>query len=164
MLRKAFPDKLVWPEDKSNSFRTAVRMLSEDVSLTIPKPNYKFVLHTDACDYGIGAVLCQEIDDHIRPISFVSRKLNKAEMNYSVIEKECLAIRWAISRFSEYLYGGKFIVKTDHAPLQWLRQNKNKNSRLMRWALELQQYDFSICYIRGSENLLADLLSRYPSE
>jgi hypothetical protein len=134
----------------------ALNLISEDASLTIPKPGHPFIVQTDACEYGLGAALCQEIQGEVRPISFISRKLNNAELNYSVIEKECLAIRWAISKFSDYLEGGKFTVQTDHAPLQWLQQNKDRNSRLMRWALELQQYKFSITYVRGKNNFLAD--------
>jgi hypothetical protein len=90
----------------------------------------------------------------------MSRKLNKAEQNYSVIEQECLAIKWCVNYCHQYLFSKKFIIRTDHAPLQWLRQNKDKNSRLMRWALSLQGYDFVIEYIKGSDNLLADLFSR----
>ena len=88
--------------------------------------------------------------------------MNSAEVNYSVIEQECLAIKWAIETFHQYLYGGRFTVRTDHAPLKWLKQNKDKNSRLMRWALSLQTFDFVIEYVKGSENFLADMLSRSP--
>ena len=119
-----------------------------------------FTIETDASDYGIGGVLLQKFDDTARPIAFISRKLNPAECNYAVIEKECLAIKWAIEYFHQYLYGGKFLVRSDHAPLTWLSQNKDKNSRLMRWAPSLQVYDFSIEYVKGSENFIADFLSR----
>lgn len=105
-------------------------------------------------------MLGQEVDGEFLPISFISLKLTAAEQNYSVIEQECLAIKWCVEYFYQYLYGEKFVIKTDHAPLIWLRQNKNKNSRLMRWALSLQGYDFTIKYIKGSENFLADTVSR----
>lgn len=76
-----------------------------------------FILQTDASDRGLGDVLLQEDLDQKQPISYISRKLNKAEENYSTIERECLAIVWAIQKFHKYLYGRKFILETDHQPL-----------------------------------------------
>ena len=162
LLKKSNVDRIKWNDDLDNCFYNARVLISNDICLAIPQIDKQFILQTDASQVGIGAVLAQEIDGELRPISFISRKLNKAECNYAVIEKECLAIKWAIDYFYSYLYGGKFVVKTDHAPLTWLSQNKDKNSRLMRWALAIQAYDFHIEYIKGSENFLADLMSRQP--
>lgn len=153
-------DKIVWDKDLSNCFHNAVKLVSDDALLFIPKKDCEFVLQTDASLLGIAAVLGQYINDKFRPIYFISRKLNKAEKNYAVIELECLAIKWAVDYFYSYLYGSKFKIMTDHAPLTWLKQNHGKNSRLTRWALSLQTFDFHIEYIKGSENLLADALSR----
>ena len=161
-LKKRSSDKIVWTDETIECFETATKLIADDVCLSIPKIGIQFIVQTDASQFGIGAVLAQKLDGELKPISFISRKLNKAECNYSVIEKECLAIKWAIEYFYPYLYGGKFKVRTDHAPLTWLTQNKDKNSRLMRWALNLQSYDFSIEYVKGSENFLADLMSRVP--
>ena len=160
LLRKKCLDKIVWDEKLSKCFYDATNLISEDISLVIPRVNCPFIIETDASDFGIGAVLLQKSEDTLRPIAFISRKLNPAERNYAVIEKECLAIKWSIDYFHQYLYGGKFLVRTDHAPLTWLSQNKDKNSRLMRWALSLQVYDFSIEYVKGSENFIADFFSR----
>ena len=161
-LKKRSSDKIVWTDETIECFETATKLIADDVCLSIPKIGIQFIVQTDASQFGIGAVLAQKLDGELKLISFISRKLNKAECNYSVIEKECLAIKWAIEYFYPYLYGGKFKVRTDHAPLTWLTQNKDKNSRLMRWALNLQSYDFSIEYVKGSENFLADLMSRVP--
>jgi hypothetical protein len=160
-LKKIQPDRVVWTEERTLSFNEAIQMIDKDMSLYISRNDCTFVLQTDACDTGIGAVLWQIIGDVERPISFISRHLNSDERNYASIEKECLAIKWAIGKFHDYLYGQKFLVKTDHAPLQWLQKNKDSTSRRMRWALSLQPYDFSIEYIRGKDNFLADVLSRY---
>jgi len=162
LLRKDKPDKISWNNDLLLCFERATNLVCEDLVLTIPRSDTMFVLQTDASGEGLGAVLGQEINGEYFPVSFISRKLSKAEVNYSVIELECLAIKWAIEYFHSYLYGGKFIVRTDHAPLTWLSQHKNMNSRLMRWALSLQTYDFIIEYVKGCENFLADMLSRYP--
>ena len=80
------------------------------------------------------AVLLQEDSaGEKRPIAFASRKLQPRETRYSTIEKECLAIVWGTAKFQEYLYGTEFILETDHSPLQYLRQAKFQNGRLMRW-------------------------------
>ncbi len=82
------------------------------------------------------------------------------EENYSIPEKECLAIVWAITKLKYYLYGRPFTVLTDHQPLKWLDAMKNSNKRLMRWAILLQEYTFTITYRKGIANGNADGLSR----
>lgn len=119
-----------------------------------------FILQTDASDRGLGAVLLQKDSDQKQPISYISRKLNKAEENYLTIERECLAIVWAIQKFHKYLYGREFILETDHQPLVYLNSSKLLNSRLMRWSLAWQPYRFRIVSIRGKENVGADFLGR----
>ena len=97
-----------------------------------------------------------------RPVAFASRKLQPRESNYSTIERECLAIVWGVTKFQEYVYGTEFVLETDHAPLQYIRQAKFQNGRLMRWALALQPYRFLLRAIRGKDNMGADCLSRNP--
>ena len=162
LLKKGNPDIISWTADLTEIFEKSINLISENAMLSMPKPGYEFVVQTDASAGGIGAVLGQLVKKEFVPIAFISRVLNSAEGNYSVIEKECLAIKWAVNYFHEYLYGAKFTVCTDHAPLSWLHKNKDKNSRLMRWALSLQSYDFVIKYIKGSENFMADFMSRIP--
>ena len=82
------------------------------------------------------------------------------EQRYAVIEREALAIIWGIQKFKMYLIGKEFVVETDHKPLSYLRNVKNNNGRLMRWSLFLQEFQFKILYIKGSENSMADSLSR----
>ena len=164
LLKKDKSNKISWTENLKTIFVKAKNLVCNDTILTIPKMGHNFVLQTDASQVGLGAILYQDVEGTLRPISYISRKLNSAEVNYSVIEQECLAIKWAIEMFYQYLYGGRFTVRTDHAPLKWLKQNKEKNSRLMRWALSLQAYDFTVEYVKGSENFLADMLSRSPLE
>ena len=90
------------------------------------------------------------------PVVYASRKLKQSERSYAVIEKECLALVWAVQNFSRYLYGTPFIVETDHCPLKYLNEAKLKNARLVRWALILQPYRIHINAIKGSENVRAD--------
>ena len=87
-------------------------------------------------------------------------KLLKREENYSVTEKECLAIVFGIEKFQKYLYGVEVSLETDHAPLAYLRKAKNESARLMRWALFLQNYSFAVKAIKGTDNIGADYLSR----
>ena len=101
----------------------------------------------------------QERNGTNHPISYASRKLLTRERAYSVIERECLALVWAISKFHTYLYGRQLILETDHYPLSYMTKAKVLNNRVMRWALSLQPYRFVVRAIRGSQNVGPDYLS-----
>ena len=111
---------------------------------------------TDASNEGIGAVLSQ--DGH--PCCYVSRTLNPPEKNYTTTEKELLAIVWAVKRLRQYLLGRRFHIRTDHQALKWLNNCKDPSSRLMRWRLKLEEYEYDIEYTKGKDNTAADALSR----
>ena len=98
------------------------------------------------------------------PIAFAGRKLLPREVHYSTIEKECLAIVWAIQKFQNVLYGKSFILETDHEPLLYLNKAQYQNGRLVRWALTLQQHQFTVRVIKGSDNVGADFLSRHTND
>jgi hypothetical protein len=112
----------------------------------------------------LGAILLQEEEGFRHPIAYASRKLLPREQNYAVIERECLAIVWAMQRFQNFLYGQSFLLEVDHEPLKYLSQTAYQNGRLMRWALALQAYRFTVKYIKGSLNVGADFLSRHSIE
>ena len=97
---------------------------------------------------------------NILSISCYSRTLNSADECYPAIEKELLAIVEACRQFRPYIYGRKFTIETDHKPLTWLYSLKTPNARLIRWRLRLEEYDYIIKYKKGSENYVADALSR----
>ena len=118
------------------------------------------MLRTDASDVGLGAVLMQEFDDGLFPVAYASKKLLPREQAYSTMEKECLAIVWAVRKFMVYLYGNPFVLQTDHQPLVYLNRTKFVNDRIMRWAMFLQSYRIKIMAIKGSDNVGADFLSR----
>ena len=94
------------------------------------------------------------------PVAYYSRKLLPREERYSTIEKECLAIKLGIQAFRFYLLGQPFVIETDHRSLEWLDKLKDHNSRLTRWSLELQPYDFKVRHRAGRDNGNADALSR----
>lgn len=155
--------KFIWTEDAQSAFEQIKRLLTTAPVLINPDFERKFFLHCDASDYGVGAVLVQ-LDDagHERPIAFMSRKLNTAQRNYSVTERECLAALEAIKRFRCYLEMQEFEVITDHASLVWLMRQPNLTGRLARWALLLQSYKFTVSHRKGKDNVVPDALSRIP--
>lgn len=85
-------------------------------------------------------------------------------MDYSTVEKECLAIKWAIHHLRYYLWGREFLLVTDHAPLKWMATNKDKNARVTRWFLDLQDYRFTVEHRLGKAIQNADALSRMYEE
>jgi len=105
-------------------------------------------------------MLLQEHEYGIFPVGYSSRKLTCAEQNYSVVERECLAIVRAVAKFYRYLYGRQFVLQTDHRPLIYLDKAKLANARVMRWALALQPFKFRTESIKGSDNVGADYFSR----
>lgn len=149
-----------WSDSAQLAFDTLKQLLCVRPILKLPDFTQKFILRTDASEDGIGAVLLQTENEEKLPVAYASRKLKNSEKSYAVIEKECLAVVWGIQKFHQYLYGQEFILETDHQPLTYLNKSKTENSRLMRWALQLQQYRFRIVAIKGSENVGADYLSR----
>ena len=120
-----------------------------------------FYIHCDASKTGVGGVLVQKTQEGDEyPIAFVSKKLNKAQKNYSVTEQECLAAIVSLKRFRAYVEGHKFTIITDHASLKWLMSQTDLHSRLARWALKLQGFTFEIEHRSGKLNLVPDALSR----
>ncbi|XP_070194787.1 uncharacterized protein [Littorina saxatilis] len=148
MTKKSQPDKLKWDEQSRQSLEELKEAICKTPVLCMPDHEKEFVLRTDASDRGIGAVLMQEQDKTLRPLAYQSKKLNGAESRYATVEKECLATVWGIQKFERYLYGRHFTLETDHQPLKCL-QRQPTNPRLMRWALQLQPYDFTVRVIPG---------------
>ena len=121
-----------------------------------------FKLAVDASDVGIGAVLLQDNNGIDHPVCYFSKKFNKHQKNYSTIEKECLALILAIQQFKVYLTSSTspIVVFSDHNPLSFLHKLKNKNQRLLRWSLLLQEFNLDIRHIKGKDNIIPDALSR----
>lgn len=146
-------------EDYKNGFEKLKLILTSDQILAYPDFNIPFILTTDASNYALGAVLSQIQDNIERPIAFGSRTLHKAEINYSTTEKEALAIIWAVDKFRNYLHGNKFTLITDHKPLTFIK-NSTKNCKILRWRLDLENFDYDVKYRQGKTNVVADALSR----
>ena len=151
-----------WTAEQEKSFEILKNCLCEQPILQFPDFEKPFNVTTDASNFAIGAVLSQGDYPKDFPVAYASRCLNSAETNYSVIERELLAIVWTVRYFRPYLYGRRFRIVTDHQPLTWLFNIKDPKSRLVRWRLELEEHDYSIVYKPGRVNSNADALSRNP--
>ena len=164
LTKKGQPSKVRWGPEQETAFRLLINQLSQSPILCLPNFEMDFILQTDASETGIGAVLLQEYSGYRFPVYYASKKLLERERRYSVIERECLAIVWAVQKFQNYLYGKEFVLETDHQPLIYLNKTKIANARVMQWALALQPYKFRLEGIKGADNIGADFLSRMTTK
>jgi hypothetical protein len=160
LTKKRGPNNIEWGEQQQRAFETVKSLLCSAPILKLPDPNKEYILQTDASGGGLGATLLQEFEGVLHPVMYASRKLLDRETRYSVIERECLAIVWAFQKYHNYLYGKEFVLQTDHQPLSYLNSARYRNTRIMRWNLLLQPYKFSVSYLKGTNNLFSDFLSR----
>ena len=153
-----------WGKEQDNSYNELKVRLANHVILGYFKPNHETKLIVDASPVGLGAVLVQNQVGEDRVIHYASRSLSDTERKYSQTEKEALAVVWGCERFHIYLYGIKFLIISDHKPLEVIYSAKSKPSaRIERWVLRLQSYDFKVVHESGKSNI-ADPLSRLLPE
>ncbi|XP_049865049.1 uncharacterized protein K02A2.6-like [Pectinophora gossypiella] len=157
--------KWYWGEEQKHAFSQVKRLLSETIILTHYDGSRPMIVTCDASAHGLGAVLAQrDAEGRERPVACVSRALTPAELNYSQIQKEALAIVYAVKKFHQYLFARHFTLRTDHKPLVTIFGPHQgipnmTSSRLQRWALILSAYNFGIEYVNTEKNV-ADALSR----
>lgn len=155
-----------WTPDHSAVVSRLVDMLTSPPILAYPDYNLPFVLHTDASNEGLGAVLYQQQGSKLRVIAYGSRTLTPAEKNYHLHsgKLEFLALKWAIcDKFRDYLYyAPTFTVYTDNNPLTYVLTTARLNAVGHRWVGELADFHFTIKYRPGKSNADADTLSRQP--
>ena len=142
-----------------------------------PDINKQFTLHVDASAYGVGTVLSQE-GNHttktlaqrqkpvLHPVAYYSATFTPTERNYDIYERELLAVMKALAHWRHYLGWTKtpFIIRTDHANLQYWKSPRNLNCCTARWHADLQEYDYILEYIPSKTNTAADMLSRPPGK
>ncbi|VDI83415.1 Hypothetical predicted protein [Mytilus galloprovincialis] len=139
--------------------------------LAYPDLKKPYVLYTDASNDTIGACLtqpCEEEETHLsclrkeKPIYFLSHKLSDTQSRWSTIEKEAFSIHYALQKLDHYLHGAEFIIRTDHKPLKYLLLSPQCNKKLQLWALGIASYNCKIEWLAGTDNTIADYLSRRP--
>ncbi|XP_075083454.1 uncharacterized protein LOC142167193 [Nicotiana tabacum] len=147
-------------DDCMKAFEILKEQLTNAPIVVSPDWSQSFEIMCDASDTTVGAILGQKRDKKFRPIYYASRTLNEAQKNYATTEKELLAVVFIFDEFHSYLIGMKVRVFTDHAALKYLLAKKDARTRLLRWILILQEFDLEIKDRKGSENQVADHLSR----
>ena len=162
-LTNLLSKRFKWTNDYQNSFDKLKAILRSEPVLLAPNFNKEFKLAVDASDVGAGGVLLQEDDNGVdHPVCYFSKQLNKHQKKYSTVEKECLSLILALQHFEVYLTSSSspIVVFSDHNPLTFIHKMKNKNQRLLRRSLLLQEYTLDIRHIRGKDNIIPDALSR----
>ncbi|XP_033992114.1 uncharacterized protein K02A2.6-like [Trematomus bernacchii] len=157
-----------WQKKQEEAFKKSKALLNSAEVLVHYSADRELIMSCDASPYGVGAVLSHVMDDGTeRPLGFMSRTLAPAEKNYSQLDKEGLAVIFAIKKFHKYLYGRTFTIYTDHKPLISLFNEKKPipqmgSPRVQRWAVHPSAYEYHIVYKPGKNNANADALSRLP--
>lgn len=159
--------KFVWTSECQIAFERGKQMIKESNVLVPFDSSKQCTIMCDASPYGIGCVLMIKIDGVDRPVSFASRKLNTTQQNYSQLEKEAMAIVYAVTKFHKYIYGRSFKLITDNLPIQLImgpRKNipKLAAGRLQRWAIILSAYNYELIHQAAKKVAVADALSRFP--
>ena len=126
--------------------------------------SHPFIINVDASGDGLGAVLCQEQEGIERVVAYASRGLRANECNYPAHKLEFLAVKWAVcDKFHDYLYGNKFMVRTDNNTLTYVLTTAKLDATGHRWLATLSSYNFQLQYKSGRKNQDADALSRLPA-
>ena len=147
-----------WDTEQKEAFASIKKILSTEPALAFYDVEKPVLISCDASQSGLGAVLIQED----RPVVYASRALTDAETRYAQIEKELLAIVFALNKFHQYVYGKSAVVESDHKPLESIIKKPLVSAppRLQRMLLQLQKYSFTLIYKPGKDMVLADTLSR----
>eukprot|EP00794_Sanderia_malayensis_P019749 gene19749-21686_t len=165
-LNRLTSDKFpfAWTADCSKAFIALKEALFSDPVLQFPNLQKEFVVEADASSYAVGGILSQKADDgELHPVAYFSTALQQSQQNWAATTKEAFALILAIRHWRVYLAGTRFILKSDHNPLKHLRNQKDPRGKFGRWIAELEEFDYSIQYIPGRENVKADALSRNTS-
>ena len=150
-------------ESCRSAFEEIKSILVTTPIMETPDGNKEFEIMCDASDYVMGAILGQRTEKIFRAIYYVSKTFNEAQENYSTTIKEMLVMVFSCEKFRPYILGSHVIIQTDHATIKYLMTKKEAKPRLIRWVLLLQEFDLEIKDKKGSDNVIADYLSRLGS-
>lgn len=162
LLRTSAGVEFSWSSSAQEAFDNVRQAICEKRTLAMFDPDLDVVVSTDASHCGLGACLSQVKNGREVLVSCISRSLSEAERKYSVGEKEALACVWACEKWHVYLWGRRFKLYTDHKALVTLLQKgtDRQSMRIARWSARLLRYDYEMVYRKGSENIIADAMSR----
>ena len=149
---------LKWTDEGRTAFHKIKDAINNCPMLYFIDDTSPIIVETDASDYGVGGVCYQVVDGKRRYIAFASHALAGAELNWSVPHKEMYGIVYTLTKMDYLLRDRTFTLKTDHKNL--LKMNTDKNPKVYRWKLSIQDYDAHVEYIEGPKNVIADGLSR----
>lgn len=154
-----------WGEIEQKAFDGIKKLFVDTIELQHPDLSKPFHLQTDSSGIGIAGVLYQ-IDENgdEKVIGFHSKPLRGAQLNWTVTEQEFYAVINCLEKFETYLRGTKLIIKTDHKALIFVKTWKLYNARVTRWINYLENFKYEVEHVKGKENIVADILSRYPPE
>ena len=146
--------KWMWSKECEQAFDEAKSLITSEQVLVHYDPDLPIRVACDASAYGLGAVLSHKMPDGLeKPIAFASLTLNKAERNYSQIDKDALGLVWGVRKFNQYLFGRRFTLVTDHQPLtaifhpgKSIPAMRAARARMQRYALQLAAHDYDIVY------------------
>ena len=154
--------KFEWSDAYDDAFNKLKARLVNSPILGYPRDEGLFILDTDASLYGSGAVLSQIQDGEEKVIAYGSKSLSKTQRNYCTTMRELLACVVFMKQFHHYLWGRRFLLRTDHASLKWLVNFREPEGMLARWLAVLSNYDFEVQHRTGTLHTNADGLSRIP--
>ena len=154
--------QFLWSLDCQHAFETLKDKLTTAPILAYPVMGKDFILDTDASQFTVGAVLSQEHDGKERVIAYMSKTMNKSELQYCTTRKELLAVITALKHFHIYLIGQKVRLRTDNSAVSWIRTLKNPTGQVFRWLQYIETYDLSVTHRPGRSHGNSDALSRIP--
>jgi hypothetical protein len=153
LLRK---NQFTWSEAAQQAFEQLKQAMATTPVLALPDFQQTFIIETDACDGGIGAVLMQRD----QPVAFLSKALTQQHLHLSIYEKEFLALIMAVEKWRQYLQHQEFIIRTDHKSLAYLTEQNLHSVMQKKTMARLMGLQFKVIYKKGKDNVVADALSR----
>ena len=153
--------KFQWDDACEQAFIELKQSLSSYPVLAFPRLGEPFVIDVDASDIAFGGVLMQKgSDNFMHPVAYFSDSVKASQKGWAPTTKEAFTLVLAVRHWYVYLSGTRFILNSDHNPLVYLRSQKDPRGKFSRWVLELEEFDYVVKYIRGTDNIRADALSR----
>ena len=165
LTSKRVPTRIPWGTEQAKALQDLKDKLCQATTLQVIDFSKPFAIQVDASDYAVAGCLLQPTEDQgDKPVAFISAKLTPTQQAWSTIEKEAYAAVWALKRFRNWIFGKTVTLYTDHNPITFLTESSPKSSKLMRWALAIQEYPVTFRYKPSKNNVVADCLSRYVND